>query len=216
VSALAFSPDGLKLAAGDVSTLLYLFIFLFGLWAQLLSPLVNIFLTPLCNVYVVRPLTLATFLSLSNQKKKVQWKSHPLRRHEARSDHLPLGLPFGARKLVELDRGLATLRLWCARYARIRLERPETPQEHSDQERSGWGCQCRPLVVRWRQGQWQWQLQVSGDGRGRSNQGVAGQVPRVRRSMYSTLLYIGVDQPAAVRCDRMSVEKALPSGAVPS
>jgi len=150
VSALAFSPDGLKLAAGD-------------------------------------------------------WKSHPLRRYEARSDHLPLVLPFSARKLVELDRGLATLCLRCARYARIRLERPEAPKEHSDQERSGWGRQCRPLVVRWRRGQRQ--RQVGGDGRGRSDQGVAGQVPRVTeggqsgdRNLYSTLLYIGVDQPAAARC----------------
>ena len=130
------------------------------------------------------------------KKIKVKWKSHPLRRHEARSDHLPLGLPFGARKLVELDRGLATLRVRRARYAHIRLERPEACQEHSDQERGGWRRQCRPLVVRRRRGQRQWQ--VGGDGRGRRDQGVAGQVPRVRRSIrrpesvYSTPLYVGV------------------------
>lgn len=127
-------------------------------------------------------------------KQKVQWKSYPLRRHEARSDHLPLGLPFGARKLVELDRGLATLRVRRARYAHIRLERAETRQEHSDQERGGWRRQRRPLVVRRRRGQ----RQVGGDGCGRRDQGVAGQVPRVRRSIrrpesvYSTPLYVGV------------------------
>jgi hypothetical protein len=132
--------------------------------------------------FIFRPNSHVLFL-IKQPKKKVQWKSHPLRRHEARSDHLPLGLPFGARKLVELDRGLATLRLWCARYARIRLERPEAPQEHSDQERSDRGCQCRPLVVRpwWRRGQRQ--REVGGYGGGRSDQGVAGQVPRVRRSI---------------------------------
>lgn len=116
-----------------------------------------------------------------SKKKKVQWKNHPLRRREARSDHLPLGLPFGVRKFVELDRGLATLCLWFARYAYIHLERPEAHQEHSDQERSGRGRQCRPLVVRRQRGQRE--RQVSGDGGGRRYQGVAGQVPRVRRSM---------------------------------
>jgi hypothetical protein len=160
-----------------------------------------------------------SFFFLSNQKKKkVQWKSYPLRRHEARSDHLPLGLPFGPRKLVELDRGLATLRLRCARYAHIRLERPEAPQEHSDQERSDRGRQCRPLVVIRRRRRGQRQRQVGGDGRGRSDQGVAGQVPRVRRSIRSPEICtvhcskFGADQPAAVRCDRMR-GKALPQSA---
>ena len=110
------------------------------------------------------------------QNKKVQWKSHPLRRHEAPSNHLPLVLPFGTGKLVELDRGLATLRLRCARHAHIRLERPEAREEHSDQERSVWGSQCRPLVVRRRR----WQRKVGGYGGGGRDQGVGNQVPRVR------------------------------------
>jgi hypothetical protein len=117
------------------------------------------------------------------KQNKVQRKSHPLRRYEARGDHLPLGLPFGAGKLVELDRGLATLRLRCARYARIRLERPEAPQEHSDQERGRWWCQCRPLAVHQRRRGQQRQRQVGGDGRGRRDQGVGNQVPRVKRTI---------------------------------
>ena len=193
MSALAFSPDGLKLAAGDVSTFLIYILICPQLLPQnqkkkKLAP-ACVDLTP-C-VYVVVWLAdtrthaefftvLLSLIKLS-KKKKVKRKSHPLRRREARSDHLPLDLPFGARKLVKLDRGLATLRLWCARYAHIRLERPEAHQEHSDQERSGRGGQCRPLVVRRQPGQRE--RQVGGDGGGRKYQGVAGQVPRVRRSM---------------------------------
>jgi hypothetical protein len=117
----------------------------------------------------------------------VQWESHPLRRCEARSDHLPLVLPFSARERVELDRGLATLRLWRARHAYIHLERAEAREEHSDQERSAWGCQCGPVVVR------SW-LRVEGgqvgrDWRGRSHQGVASEVPRVGCQSIDQILY---------------------------
>jgi len=183
ISALAFSPDGLKLAAGDVSTFLY-FIFLL-IMAQFHPPKKKRVFNSVCMcvrapsreriLYFTTNWSLATFFSYQTT---VQWKSHPLRRSEARIDHLPLGLPFGAGKLVELDRGLTTLRLWSARYAHIRLERPEAPQEHSDQERRAWGCQCGALVV---------QRQVGGGGCGRSDQDVGGKVARVRRLVQSSV-----------------------------
>ena len=157
VSALAFSPDGLKLAAGDVSTYcIFLFVQKLNFFRtkKKKKPFSLVNSTPVrvyvcgCPDFVIQPPLLGHVQSKNKNKKTVQWKSHPLRRHEARGDHLPLGLPFSAGKLVELDRGLATLRLRCARHAYIRLERPEAHEKHCDQERSARGCQCGPLVVR--------------------------------------------------------------------
>ena len=109
--------------------------------------------------------------------RTVEREGHPLRRREARGDHLPLVLPYRTRQLVELDRGLATLRVRRTRYAHIRLERPEAPEEHSYQERGArWG-QRRPVAVR----PWlrvKGRQQVGGHWRGRGHQGVASEVPR--------------------------------------
>ena len=114
------------------------------------------------------------FLQPRSSYQTVGWEGHPLRRCEARGDHVPLVLPYGARKRVELDRGLVALRLWRARYAHIRLERPEAVEEHRDQERGAWGCQCGVVVERRVEGG-----QVGGDWGGRRHQGVASEIPRV-------------------------------------
>lgn len=148
VSALAFSPDGLKLAAGDVSTPsnLIAICFMPDFFHHDLAKKKNTpfrLVTPCVGADRFRPI-----LTYVRSYRTVKWESHPLRRREARGDHLPLVLPFRARKRVELDRGLATLRLWCARYAHIRLERPEAPEEHSDQECGAWGRQRRAVAVR--------------------------------------------------------------------
>ena len=83
----------------------------------------------------------------------VQWEGHPLRRAKARGDHLPLVLPLCAREHAELDRGLTALRLWRARHARIRLERAQAFEDHSDKERSTRRSQRRAVVTRRRLGE---------------------------------------------------------------
>ena len=77
----------------------------------------------------------------------VEREGRPVRRTEARADHLSLVLPQRTRKLVELDRGLAALRLRRARHAHIRVERPEAAEERRDQECRTRRRQCRTLAV---------------------------------------------------------------------
>jgi WD40 repeat protein len=81
VSALAFSPDGLKLAAGDVSTFLYLYSYLSTVWLNFflqkkktLFPLVNF--NSMCMLtlgraeFFLRPKLAHSFLFLTKQTEK--------------------------------------------------------------------------------------------------------------------------------------------------
>jgi hypothetical protein len=81
----------------------------------------------------------------------VQREGRPVRRAQARADHLPLVLPQRTGELAQLDRGLAALRLRFARYAHIRVERTEAVEEHRHQECRTRRRQCRALAAfpRW-------------------------------------------------------------------
>ena len=123
----------------------------------------------------------------------VEREGRPVRRAEARADHFSLVLPQRTHKLVELDRGLAALRLRRARHARIRVERPEAAEERRDQECRTRRRQCRTLAVlprrlglgfgfgggQQQQQQQQYLWKVGRDWRGRGHQGVGCDVSRV-------------------------------------
>lgn len=133
VSALAISPDGSLLAAGDVSVLSLKFN--------------SIQLMIACSLLA------RSSCSISRNERY----AFPYHIQESRTHipnimtllhadcHFPMVFPQRANQLAFVDRRWSTLCLRFARHAHLYLERAEAYQEHRDQERSTWWRQCSIL-----------------------------------------------------------------------